>query len=109
MANLFIQGIQPAIGFEQITVSSVGIGCTPTTFETFESTNQTRKQAKFATLTIENNSIRVRFDGTDPTSSVGHLLTAGQSFELQSIGQIRNCRMIRQTADAIVTVTYFGS
>ena len=109
MSAIFLQGVQPVIGFEQITVSSTSVGLTPATFETFESTNNTRQQSKIATITTENNSIRVRFDGTDPTSSVGHLITAGSALELQSIGQIRNLRMIRVTSDAIATVTYFGS
>jgi hypothetical protein len=109
MANIFLQGAQPVIGFETLTVSSTGKVLTPTSYETFESVNQTRRQAKLALITVEDNSIRFRLDGTAPTTALGHLVVSGSALELQSITQIRNLKMIAAAADATIQVTYFGS
>ncbi len=109
MSAIFLQGAQPVMAFETLAVSTVAVPLTATVYETFESTNNTRQQAKLATISIASNDIRVRFDGTAPTSSVGHLLPAGTFLELQSITQIRNFKMIRVSADAVATITYFGS
>lgn len=107
--NIFTQGAQPACGFETLTVSSVSKALTASVYSTFESTNNTHIDAKIATITTETNSIRVRFDGSAPTSAVGHLIPAGTSLELQSLSQIRNFRVIATGSDATITVTYWGS
>jgi hypothetical protein len=82
---------------------------TPTIYETFNSTNQTRQQAKLCLITVEDANIRFRIDGTAPTTAVGHLIAPGSALELQSITQIKNIKMIAATTDATIQVTYFGS
>lgn len=50
--------------------------------------------------TVETDAIRYRFDGTDPTATVGHKVAADQYFWVVGINNVRRLRMIRVTADA---------
>lgn len=61
-----------------------------------------------AYCTVENGSIRYRTDGTDPTSTVGHLVASGGSFTITSAPDLKNFRAIRSgVTDATVSVTFF--
>jgi hypothetical protein len=60
---------------------------------------------KRAWITVEGRAIRYRFDGSDPSSSLGHVAAAGSSLELIGDAAIRNFRMVRQTSNATVTYT----
>ena len=46
-------------------------------------------------LTLETGQIRFRFDGTDPSSTEGHLLEVGQTLTLLNIRSVRQLKMIR--------------
>lgn len=88
--------------FETITVSSASIGFTSATYAP---TGQTPAFA--ALVTIETNSVRFRSDGTAPTASVGHIVTANQTIEVCGTDNVKNFRMIRVGSDASATVSYF--
>lgn len=63
----------------------------------------------YAFITTENNQIRFRVDGTDPTSSEGHIVDPGSTIELVDEEQIRKFKAIRTgAADAIFRITYFA-
>lgn len=51
-----------------VSTSSVGFG---TTFHV---------NTKLVTFDVQDQDIRCRWDGTDPTGTVGHLLVAGSSY-----------------------------
>jgi hypothetical protein len=108
----FVQGAQPVLGYESVTVdnTSGGVKLTPTKFELFDSTSGARRQANIAFLSVEGYEIRYMHDpGTAVTSSEGHLAEPGDIIELQSISQVRNFRAIRTGANsATLRVTYFG-
>jgi hypothetical protein len=115
MPASFINGSIPAVDFETITVSSVSISPTAskTTVQT-ASTNTNNglayvdtQRVDEALFTIETNAIRVRFDGTAPTAAVGHLFQPGDTFTVTGQTNVTKVKMIRQTADASVSVTYF--
>jgi hypothetical protein len=57
---------------------------------------------------VEGQPIRVRFDGSDPTATDGHLVGAGQSFTVTGEADCDRLRAVRDTAasgDAVVHMT----
>ena len=96
-----IAGQYTAMGYESITVSTAAIGFTFGTF--FTST----KHARRALVTVEDAQIRYRYDGTDPTSSEGHILNPMDVLTLTGLTNIRNFKAIRKgTTDAKLRVTF---
>lgn len=61
--------------------------------------------ALIALITIEGADVRWRDDGTDPTSSVGMPLPAGQSFVYN--GQLSRFKVIQTAPNAILNVSYY--
>ncbi len=60
-----------------------------------------------ALLSLETAAIRFRMDGTDPTSSEGHLLASGDELTISSINALRAFRAIRDTeTNGTLRVTY---
>ena len=58
----------------------------------------------YVTFDIQTNSVRVRWDGTDPTGTVGHVLYAGSAYTW-SVSQFNASKFIRistATADAVI-------
>lgn len=59
-----------------------------------------------ALITVETDKVRFRF-GSDPTSTAGHELEAGDSLELESAEELGSIRFIRSgTADATLQISY---
>jgi hypothetical protein len=94
--------------FEKITVSSTTTGPTASKL-TKTATGSFAMSAARVLFTVETDSIRIRFDGTNPDATTGHLLTAGSTFTLNGVENISNLKMIRVTTDATVQITYFYS
>lgn len=93
------QSVQPH-SFETVTVSNVAIGLTAPTYDVMG------VQSK-AFITVETASIRFRLDGTNPTSSVGHLAAAGDTIRLDSIEEIEGFKAIRTAStNATLCVSY---
>lgn len=61
--------------------------------------------AQFAMVSIENQSVRWRADGTDPTASVGHLVTASTYLWLTT--WLKSINFIEVTSGAKMTVEFF--
>lgn len=90
-----------AFAFGSQTVSSTAL-----TLEAFTAFTQAQvDRANRVILTVEAQSIRYRYDGTAPTDTVGHLLTAGSRLELVGNDNIQNLQVIRVTTDSTVMVT----
>lgn len=109
--HAFTEG-QEAFAFESITVSTTAIGFTAATVVPSKAPSA---RAAFCTLEAGSAaSIRYRFDGTDPTSSIGHYALAAvvgtadeQTFSLQGINNLLRFRAIRQGAtDVTLRCTY---
>ena len=68
-----------AFAGEQLTVSSTAIGGTRTTYAPVVAgtLKPDGPAARKCIVTVETNSVRVRWDGTDPTGAIGHLLLPG--------------------------------
>ena len=55
----------------------------------------------------ETQAIRYRLDGGAPSTTVGHLVAAGESFEVEGETNIKNLKIIAVTGTAGVTITFF--
>lgn len=107
--QVYAQGMN-AVAFETITVSTTAIGITSTLATETPTVNaplDIKRGVRAALFSVETNNIRVRFDGTDPTASVGHLVTAGDFLWVEGHDALLRLRMIRASADAAVSVTLF--
>ena len=94
-------------GYESITVSDTAIGFTPA--EIFHKTGLFAEfECKEVFCSLETESIRYCTDGTTATTSVGHLVTAGQTITIKNKQAIKNFSAFRDgQADGTLHVTYF--
>ena len=84
-----------AVASQSITVSTAAIAV-GTAFDTVA--------VQFVTFDVQTDTIRARWDGTDPTSTVGHILPPGSGYTW-SVAQFNAAKFIRSstaTADATV-------
>lgn len=84
------------INFESVTVGSTAAVLTAAKYA----------GATTALITVETASIRMRMDGTAPTSTVGTLLNAGDQRLLTSPEQIAGFQAIAVGSDATIQVEY---
>ena len=91
------------MGFETITVSSTAVGFTAGTIRSGTSV------ATYAVGYVAADNIRYRDDAVDPTASVGMLVASGSNFQVCGMKAVSQFRMIRQTTDATVSVSYYRS
>ena len=91
-----------AYAFESISVSS------STTAVGFTASNITPAfQPTRVIITVEDGQIRYRYDGTDPTATVGHLMNSMDALVLKGKKNIEAMKFIRKTTtNATIMVTY---
>lgn len=82
-------------GYQQLTVSSTAIGLTLPT-----------AGADYALIRCSNNNVRYRDAGVDPTATVGLPLLAGEILNYD--GALTTIKFIRQSADAVLDITYYS-
>lgn len=99
-----IGGLFEPYDFDTITVSASAIGLTASKYTA--PPLEPLKEAQYIIITSETNNIRYRIDGTNPTASVGHLLTAGSTLTLTGFSTIKNFKAIATGADATIMATY---
>lgn len=96
---------RPTIGyaFEQITVSTTEKTLTASKYKE----SSTIGGAHCALVTNSGASIRYTYDGTTPTSTVGHLLPDGGNIVLTGQNQMASFQAIRAgSTDSVITITY---
>lgn len=98
---LLSPGNRQSLGFETLTVTTA----TGITSSVILSGNQAARYIIIGP--IETVSVRVRFDATDPTTSVGHLWPVGTVWELEGVHAIADFRIIATSGTATVPVTAF--
>lgn len=102
-----IGGQYQPYAFEALAVSSSAIPLTVATYDSASyNANIPLNQAQYVIITSETNSVRYRIDGQNPTTTVGHLMTAGSALVLVGYASITNFRVIAAAADATLMVTY---
>lgn len=99
---------------ETLTVSNVSKALTASVYApTVTGQAAALSRADYAYITVETDSIRWwPCTGTActvgaPTSTTGHVVTAGSSFTVWGFANIQNLRMIRMTTDATIQVSYY--
>jgi len=95
---------RPLVGFafEQKTVSNSAQTLTQATYKP-----STGPAAESAFVTCHRGEVRYRYDGTDPTATVGHILSDGGYIRLDGMHQIESFKAIRAgSVDAELNVTY---
>ena len=85
-----------ATGFETLPITNAA--AVPLTIATYGTATK-------AFISVANNAIRVRWDGTAPTTTVGHLCDVGSAIELLG-HDITHFQAIAVGSDSIITVTY---
>jgi hypothetical protein len=86
-----------AFGYESLTITNaVAVPLTQATYDA----------ARQAVITVEGNPVRVRWDGTDPTTAEGHLLSVGDTLTLHFSADIFKFAAIATGANATLKVTY---
>lgn len=90
-----------AYDFEKLTVSS-----TAQVLSASKYLVSGERKATQAIITVEDDAIRFRMDGTAPTAAIGHKLAVGSSVTLDGYDNIKNFKAIRVTNDATIHVSY---
>ncbi len=90
-------GSQAPLAYVQMT--SLG---TATTLNSIPGT------ATQAIVQPETQSVRWRLDGTNPTASVGMVLTAGSELVINGAAAIAAIKFIESTASAKLNISYFA-
>lgn len=81
---------------DSITVSTTAIGLV----------SPEKDGANYAFITVETDTVRFLLT-SDPTSTVGHLMSVGDQLELESAAEINAIRFIRSgSSDATLQVSY---
>lgn len=91
--------IGKGVDFETITVSTSVVGLSSMKYP---------GRGKVL-ITIASQPIRLRYDGGNPTSTVGHYFDAGTTINIDGQDNLQNIKFIRDTTatgDATVSVTY---
>lgn len=100
-----MQGVEQRIyEFVDKEIITVGIAAVGFTAAKLNPANQGRTEKVF--VSVETDSIRWWADGSTPTSSEGHLFTAGQSFEISGAETLKNFQAIRVTNDAKLMASF---
>lgn len=91
--------IQGLVRYEPITVGNSAVGMTTTV-------GSPAYLPQAAEIVVEDQAIRYRIDGTDPTATVGTGVEVGGVVTLVNRGEVTGFRAIRRDgADATIQVT----
>ena len=85
-----------AFGHQKLTVAASAVGLTVPT------------DVNYAIMSVETGAMRVRVDGTNPTATIGFLVSAGQELKVFGSDQLNNLKMIRVTSDSAVLNIQYG-
>jgi hypothetical protein len=105
MASGQVVRTRPNIGFafESLTVADSIQVLTPSVYKD----SVTSGGADSAFITLASGQIRYRYDGGDPTSTVGHILDIGGILILNGQNQMAAFKCIRTgTTSGVISTTY---
>jgi len=98
-----IAGIYKPYAYEAITVADTAIGLTSAKYM---NSNTTEVRASRVMITVETAQVRYTYDGTTPTSSVGHILNVNDVLTLVGDDAIKNFKAIRVSASGALKATF---
>jgi len=104
MASGTIVQFRPNIGFatETLVVTNSVQVLSPSKF----APSTTSGGASSAFITNDGDALRYFYDGTTPSSTLGHKLADGGILVLNGQNQMENFKCFRVTTDTTITVTY---
>jgi hypothetical protein len=92
-----------ASAFGSMTISTTVI---PISHATLDFSAAELAAAERATLTVRTAGVMYRYDGGDPTATVGHLLAQNGTATIEGNANVQALRFIREAAaDAALSVT----
>ena len=104
MATRILPAGLKAYDYEAVTVSNASIGLTAS-----KVVPTSGKAPLECLITVEDETIRFRLDGTAPTTTEGHKAIDGDSISLTGQNMMTDFRAIRDdAADATLRVTYLA-
>ena len=96
-----IAGIYNGYDHETISATAAAVGFTASKYNPADAAH-----AQSVLVTIEEEAIRYRYDGGDPTTSVGHGLNPGGFVTVVGKTNIENFRAIAKSGTAKLITTY---
>ncbi len=93
--GVVVDAFRKPINYEQLTSISGATGLTAAKFD----------GAHYAEIQAEGQDVRYRDDGTNPTTSVGMIIFAGQTKPY--FGDLSTIKLIEVTATAKLNITYY--
>lgn len=81
-----------AFNHEAVTVSTAAVAITASV-----TSGGATKRGHRVLVTVEDQPVRFRYDGSDPTSTTGHKAAANDQLEFISYDDINRLRFIRDT------------
>lgn len=94
-----------AVASQSLTVSTAAVAATG-----YTATPGAGSYVQLVTFDVQDNDVRCRWDGSDPTSTVGHILPAGTAYTWAT-SQYNAAKFIRistATADATIFASPFN-
>jgi hypothetical protein len=104
MSNELLGRVQ--VDYATLTVSSVAVGLASASPSLTAGSSVRR-----AFISVEDDDVRWRADGTNPTDSEGHLVEVGDYLSFMDRNYddlLTKIRFIRVTADAKLKISYFN-
>lgn len=92
---------------EEVAVSSTAIGISAALLDPTDHATNGRPNSALIQNTHASEGVKVRFDGTDPTASVGFILEPGDAIFLKGITALRRFRAIRDSGDSEIFIHLF--
>ena len=99
---------------EQLTVSTVALSPTAATVRNTTGTSGANTNywavsfaARAALVECATNGIYYTLDGSTPSSTNGHRMAAGDVLTLSGRQSIAALKMLRQSADSVVNITFY--
>lgn len=91
-----------AFAFETISATASALGLTASTYKPASAAI-----AQEAFITLSGGDIRYRYDGTDPSATVGHILSDGGFLRLKGEHQLANFKFILTgTRTGVLSISY---
>lgn len=98
---------QIVVGADAYDYEAVTVTATATRLAAAKVSPTGELSGKIVIITTETADVRYRYDGTDPTTTEGHLAVSGSTLVVTGINNIRRLRFIRTAAtSATLRVTY---
>lgn len=106
--NQVIAGLFQPYDYESVTVTDTATALTAAKYKDAGSINtNAQRGAARVVITVETAQLRYRYDGTDPTSSEGHILNINDVLVLVGPDAMKNFRGIRTGGtSAVLKCTY---